>query len=181
MAPAAEEEKMPKPAPKTEQSEQEDMTNTEILDFIKNFIIKGGVNSVFSLNRMFVRADKDKSGTLSREELNNCLTKLGIQLSPHNFDKLFKLFDTNKDGHISHQEFARTMIGEMNQTRADVVEKVFRRLDKDGDGVIDVNDISGIYDTSKHPDVVSKKKTEKQILAQFLDMFEMNFCVIVSG
>lgn len=134
---------------------------------------------MLSLNRMFLRADKDKSGTLTKEELEDCLMRSGVKLSPRNYEKLFKLFDTNCDGKISHEEFARTVVGEMTPRRAAVVEKAYHKIDKNGDGVIDMNDLVGTYDASKHPDVIAKKKTEKQILAQFLDMLEMHFSIIV--
>jgi hypothetical protein len=37
-------------------------------------------------------------------------------------------------------------------------------LDRDGNGYVDINDIRGVYTASKHPDVISGKKTEQQVL-----------------
>ncbi len=155
------------------------MTNTELLEYIKQSLVKRGVQAVISVNKVFMRADKNKSGTLSKEELDDCLHALGIPLIKKNLDKLFKLFDVDNSGSVSHQEFLRTIVGEMNPTRAQLVEKVFHKLDRDKNGYIDSSDIICLYDTSKHPDVVSRKKSPKQILAQFLDTFEMHFSVIV--
>ena len=155
------------------------MSNTEILDCVKSTLVKGGINTVLTLNRLFLRADKNKSGTLSKEELNDCLSRIGAKLSSHNLDKLFKLFDTDNSGSISHNEFARTLVGEMNEFRTGLVRGVFEAIDKDHSGFIEVGDLVGVYSANKHPDVVAKKKSEKQILAQFLDMIEMYFAVLV--
>lgn len=35
-------------------------------------------------------------------------------------------------------------------------------------------DIKGVYDARKHPDVLSGKKTEDEILGMFLDTFEVH-------
>lgn len=61
----------------------------------------------------------------------------------------------------------------MNQARKAVVMNAFKKLDKDGNGWIDINDIRGVYNAKKHPDVISGKKTEDDILKEFLATFEM--------
>ena len=50
--------------------------------------------------------------------------------------------------------------------------QAFAILDKSGDGVVDINDIHGVYDAKKHPDVISGKKSEDDILGEFLETFE---------
>lgn len=45
-------------------------------------------------------------------------------------------------------------------------------MDKDGNGWIDINDVRGVYKADRHPDVKSGKKTEDQILQEFLETFE---------
>ena len=53
-----------------------------------------------------------------------------------------------------------------------IVLQAFRKLDKDGNGWIDISDIRGVYNAVKHPDVLSGKKSEDQILSEFLETFE---------
>lgn len=50
--------------------------------------------------------------------------------------------------------------------------KAFAILDRDRSGVIDIRDIKGVYNGTKHPDVISGKKTEDEVLFEFLDTFE---------
>ena len=60
----------------------------------------------------------------------------------------------------------------MNQFRSGFVQKAFKILDKDNSGTVDIHDIKGVYDATKHPDVKSGKKTEDDILLEFLETFE---------
>jgi hypothetical protein len=55
-----------------------------------------------------------------------------------------------------------------------LVEKAFRKIDKDSSGFIEVDDIKDTYNASKHPDVIQGRKTENQILMEFLETFEMH-------
>lgn len=60
----------------------------------------------------------------------------------------------------------------MNERRKNVVTLAFKKLDKDGNGYINIDDLKGVYDASKHPDVRLGKKTEEDVLLEFLDTFE---------
>ena len=66
--------------------------------------------------------------------------------------------------------------GEMNSTRQAIAMKAFKIMDKDGSGQLDINDIRGTYNAKQHPDVKAGKKTEDEILGEFLDTFEDHFC-----
>lgn len=45
-------------------------------------------------------------------------------------------------------------------------------MDKDNSGIIDISDIRQKYNAKMHPDVKSGKKTEDEILYEFIDTFE---------
>lgn len=62
----------------------------------------------------------------------------------------------------------------MNKFRVNIVMAAFRKIDKDGSGILDLNDIKGTYNASKHPDVKSGKKSEDEVLGEFLETFEMH-------
>jgi Ca2+-binding EF-hand superfamily protein len=83
-------------------------------------------------------------------------------------------FDEDGDGTVSIDEFIREIRGEMNDFRKNLANKAFTLMDKDGDGIIKVSDIKGVYSAKNHPDVKNGKKTEDQILGEFLDTFEMH-------
>jgi hypothetical protein len=60
----------------------------------------------------------------------------------------------------------------MNDKRKNTVILAYKKLDKDGNGVINVDDIKGRYNAANHPDVKMGKKTEEDVLYEFLDTFE---------
>ena len=60
----------------------------------------------------------------------------------------------------------------MNNFRKKLISQAFDKIDKDKSGFVDINDIKDIYNASKHPDVLSRKKTEEDILLEFLETFE---------
>jgi len=51
-------------------------------------------------------------------------------------------------------------------------------MDKDGSGELDINDIRQNFNAKQHPDVKAGKKTEDEILSEFLDTFEDHFADI---
>ena len=62
----------------------------------------------------------------------------------------------------------------MNAFRKALVDKAFARLDIDHSGVVDSSDIKGMYNPSKHPAVMEGRKTEDQVLQEFLETFELH-------
>lgn len=67
----------------------------------------------------------------------------------------------------------------MNAYRKNLVRKVYRSLDKDGNGRLEIDDIRDVFNAKKHPDVIARKKTEEEVLTEFLDTFEQHFSQIV--
>ena len=48
-------------------------------------------------------------------------------------------------------------------------------MDSDKSGKVDINDIRQTYNAKKHPDVMSGKKKEEEVLCEFLETFEQNY------
>jgi len=67
----------------------------------------------------------------------------------------------------------------MNEKRKNIVIMAFKKFDRDGNGWIDIEDLKGKFNAAKHPDVMSGKKTEEDILYEFLDTFEQHFALSV--
>jgi Ca2+-binding EF-hand superfamily protein len=87
---------------------------------------------------------------------------------------LFKKFDRNSDNEVDYVEVLRVIRGAMNPYRKDFVIKAFKKVDRDGSGILDINDIKGTYNAKLHPDVKTGKKTEEEVLMEFLDTFEVH-------
>jgi len=94
---------------------------------------------------------------------------------------LFNIFDRDRSGTIDYDEFLRGVRGEMNQFRKNYAMKAFKIMDKDKSGILDLDDIKQSYNAKMHPDVKSGKKTEDDILMEFLDTFEMHYGLTHEG
>lgn len=60
----------------------------------------------------------------------------------------------------------------MNNFRKKLVQQAFAKFDTDGSGEINVDDLKDYYNARNHPDVKAGKKTEQQVLNEFLSTFE---------
>jgi len=60
----------------------------------------------------------------------------------------------------------------MNDFRKGMAMKAFKIMDKDNSGILDIDDIRQKYNAKQHPDVKDGKKTEDEILYEFIDTFE---------
>ena len=94
---------------------------------------------------------------------------------------MFKAFDKNGDGTIYYDEFLRVVKGPMSKKRVALVKRAYKVLDRDGSGEVDYNDICDTYNASQHPAVLEGRKTERQILDEFLATFEMALSGVADG
>jgi len=124
------------------------------------------------IGRAFRLEDKDKDGSLDKEEFQQAIHDFRVGLTPTDTARLFKVFDTDRLGSISYDEFLRGCVGEMNDRRKATCMKAFNILDYDKGGEITISDVKHFYNAKKHPKVISGEKTEDEILFEFLDTFE---------
>lgn len=103
--------------------------------------------------------DDDNSKSLDRNEFRKAINDFRVSIPTEHIDTIFNAFDLNRDGTIDYDEFLRIIRGDLTNNRAALVKKAFSKLDKDGSGVVDIDDIKGVYNASRHPDVLSGKKT----------------------
>lgn len=95
-------------------------------------------------------------------------------MAPKDIETLFKIFDYTGDGAIDFNEFIRVIVGPLNKFRTNICIKAFKQIDKSGDGTLELGDIKGSYNASFHPDVKAGKKTEDEVLTEFLETFEQH-------
>lgn len=69
----------------------------------------------------------------------------------------------------------------MNTFRSKICERAFNQIDFNGDGVLSYDDIKNSYNGKMHPDVKSKKKTEEEVLTEWLSTFENHYNMITGG
>jgi Ca2+-binding EF-hand superfamily protein len=143
-------------------------------------VARRGVRGIMSLRRSFMIADDNNNKQIEWEEFVKLVHDYRIPLEGNEVKECFNNFDMDKSGAISYDEFCRGIVGEMNDFRVNLAKRAFKVMDKDKSGVIDINDLRGVYNAKFHPDVKSGKKTEDEVLAEFLDTFEYHFNLLNS-
>ena len=134
-----------------------------------------GVRGIMSLRRSFMIADDNNDKTIDFDEFKKLIHDYRIPITDKDVKACFDEFDSDRSGSISYDEFVRGIVGEMNDFRMSLAKRAFTIMDKNKSGIIDIDDIRGVYNAKHHPDVKKGKKTEDEVLAEFLDTFEYHF------
>lgn len=154
----------------------ENANEKQLLQNLKERLAKRGTRGISSIARKFKIADDNNSKTLDQAEFKKAMHDFRIGMNDRQSEQLFRIFDRDQSGEISYEEFLRTVRGKMNAFRENIAKKAFAIMDKDGSGILDINDIRQSYNAKRHPAVVQGKKTEDEILCEFLDTFEDHYC-----
>jgi len=138
----------------------------------------GGFPTMKAMGSQFRIIDRDRSGTLSREEFNIALDILfkayKVTFSVAEKNSLFAHFDKTKSGGVNYDEYIRAVRGDMNEFRIGWVQKAFNVLDKDGSGVVTMDDIASSYDVSQNPAVKSGKQAPNEAYTVFMNNYDAN-------
>lgn len=129
-------------------------------------------NGIRGLKIMFRAIDRDRNKKIDPTEFKYAMRDYGIPISEEEVSAVVKYFDTNNDGKISFDEFLRAVRGDLNQRRTEMVHMAYKVLDKTGDGLVTIDDIMKAYDVSFHPDFQSGRKTEEEVLREFMQVWE---------
>eukprot|EP01006_Ploeotia_vitrea_P054185 TRINITY_DN67858_c7_g1_i1.p1 TRINITY_DN67858_c7_g1~~TRINITY_DN67858_c7_g1_i1.p1 ORF type:complete len:420 (-),score=48.45 TRINITY_DN67858_c7_g1_i1:958-2217(-) len=144
-------------------------SRTPIVDEVrKKVMARGGRTGFRGLTRMLRIMDDNGNKNLDRTEFQNGLNVYGIYPTKQQMDELMAWFDRDGSGQISVTEFLRGVREPMNQRRRDFVLQAYALLDVITDGLVTFKDIKQAYDTSKHPDLLAGKKTEQEIILDFM-------------
>jgi len=161
----------PAPAPKPPISPEE-KSPVVLLDDLRETVKKHGATGMIGVARKFRIMDDDNSKIINIPEFTKACAELKLNWNTEQIKAVFDSFDKDKSGGISLDEFIVGLRGPMNDRRKQLVLQAFEILDKDKSGVVELNDIKGVYNASKHPDVIARKRTEDEVLREFLDSFD---------
>ncbi len=142
------------------------------MEAFRKRIQQRGVRGIFGIGRVFRIMDDDGSKTLSRAEFEKACRDFKVEMSSVDIGTLFGAFDINRDGVIQYDEFLRIVRGDLNDFRRSLVQRAFQKLDKNGNGSVEIDDMIGVYNASKNPAVLEGRKTQEQVLGEFLETFQ---------
>lgn len=145
-----------------------------LLGRIRTQLKARGAVGLQGLAKNFRILDRNRSGFLDEEEFMRLIQMCQLQLSDAEVRQLFKSIDENGSGSVDMEEFLRSVRGPLPPVRRDLVVKVFYTLDSlgDGNGSLGVEDVRHAFDARSSPDVIAGRKTEGEVLREFVGGFE---------
>lgn len=154
----------------------EELNKFTIEDLVKEIKAKimersaaGGLRGMI---RIFKAMDNNKNGLLDVDDFRWGLMDYGVSISKDEAVQVLKHFDRDGNGQVDFNEFVRTLRGELKPSRRDIIRAAYNKLDVNKDGQVRLDDIAKLYDASKHQDVIYGKKTEEQVLIEFMGMWD---------
>jgi Ca2+-binding EF-hand superfamily protein len=149
-------------------------TGQVVLDDLREKLLARGARGILGLQRQFKIIDDNQSQSLDYDEFVKGLHDFRVPVNEEEARLLFTMFDNDHSGSIDYEEFLHRLKGPMNEFRTNLVKVAYQKLDRTGDGIVTIEDIKGVYNATKHPDVRTGKKTEDEVLSDFLDTFDMH-------
>jgi len=143
-----------------------------ILKKVRELVNTRGHYGIRGLARSFKIMDDGNDKRLDRDDFKWGLYDYGVHLDEEQFNVLLDDFDSNGDGFISFDEFLVAIRGPMNDRRLDMVDQAYDILDKNNDEFVTLADLEGVYDTSQHPHFIDGSKTQRQVLAEFMEQWD---------
>lgn len=157
------------------------VSTEELLERLRGKLASRGARGIFGLGRSFRIMDDNNTRSLDMYEFTKAMKDYQLGFTDNEIRSLFGYFDYDRSGSVDYDEFLRSLRGPLSPSRRKLIGQAYNKLDRDGNGWVDINDIKGVYSARTHPDVVSGKKTEEQILLEFLETFETHHSIRNNG
>lgn len=126
----------------------------------KVFFDKAPLELKNDLRYIFDAIDRDRSGSLSFEELSYHLQQAGHPLSDEELNFLFTSMDADNSGEIDFSEFGELMLRHRRlMSRLDEFATYFIPIDKDGNGVLDPEEMNVVLASVDEPPLSDEEVT----------------------
>ena len=151
----------------------------DLLGHLRSILTQRGYSGIMSMRRTFMIIDENSNKKITFDEFEKLFKKYRYDLSPEEINNLFNYFDKDGSGFIDYDKFINGICGNLNKFRQEVLKQVFIKLDDDEKGYITVGQMRKEYNPKEHPLVRQGKRTEDEILAEFLDVLEYHFNLLI--
>ena len=147
----------------------------DLIGHLRYILYQRGPRGLMALKRTFMLLDENSDKKISFTDFEKMFKRYRFNLSQIEINNLFNFFDKDKSGFIDYSEFLKEITGSLNNFRIQILKNVFQKLDKNEQGFINVKMMRDNYDPKGHPLVRQNKRSEDEILGEFIDMLEYHF------
>ena len=151
----------------------------DLVGHLRAIIADRGYTGIMAIRRTFMLIDENSNKKITFDQFENLFKKFRYDLSEEEINRLFNYFDKEGSGFIDYDEFVNGVCDNLNKFRRNVLKQVFAKLDNDEKGYITVYQLRHEYNPSEHPLVRQGKRTEDEVLAEFLDVLEYHFNLLI--
>ena len=150
----------------------------DIMAHLRNNLVQRGPRGLMSIRRTFMLIDENSDKRIQFSEFEKMFKRYRINLSQFEINNLFNYFDKDGSGYIDYGEFIGGILGDLSKFRKDILKQVFDKIDKDETGTITVGQLREAYNPKEHPLVRQGKRSEDEILGDFIDSLEYHFSLL---
>jgi Ca2+-binding EF-hand superfamily protein len=150
----------------------------DLLAHLRNNLVQRGPRGLMSIKRTFMLLDENADKRIAFNEFEKMFKRYRFNLSQVEINNLFNYYDKTGSGYIDYAEFVNAIVGELNEFRKNVLKQVFEKIDKEETGFITVGQMRDSYNPKEHPLVRRGKRSEDEILGDFIDILEYHFSLL---
>ncbi len=151
---------------------EEEYTFEDLMREIKGRLLERSSFGIRGLGRIFRAMDDNGNRQLDIDDFRWGLIDFGITITKEEAAQLLKYIDRDGNGTIDFDEFLRFLRGQLNDFRKNLINQAYDKLDVNKDGLVKLDDIEQLYDASQHPDVLDGKKTEQEVILEFVQKWD---------
>ena len=150
----------------------------DLMTHLRTNLVQRGPRGLMSIRRTFMLIDENGDKKISFKEFEKMFKRYRFNISQIEINNLFNYFDKDGSGFIDYGEFIGGILGDLNEFRKGILKQVFEKLDKNETGFITVGQLREAYNPKEHPLVRQGKRSEDEILGDFIDILEYHFSLL---
>ena len=150
------------------------------LNILKDIIYQRGTRGILGMRRSFMIDDEDNAHILTFENFYKYLNNFLIPLSRNQATALFKLYDKKNSGEIIYDNLINEIVGNLTEERKYLINLAFEKI-SGGKDTVNINVMRNKFYPGGHPDVIIGRRSEQDILSEFLDNIDYHFNLLNQG
>lgn len=148
----------------------------DLIKKIKDRVKVKGVVGIFNIRKYFEYLDFKRSYMIDFNQFSAFMKEFSMGFSLEETKSLFAFLDDMKVGLIRYEELLSALVGELQEPRKGTVMDLYNRLSKVlQENVVDEQIIKEKFNARYHPDVVSFRRSEYDVTADFTNDFNLFF------